>query len=493
MDKKQAYERVTAEYERRAAADRRLTALRNKLGAETVTLKDAHNYVDRSAELFGQVFGQTVLDIAQGEREGTCTALMRDRVSDIDEVSESVQSAVLARQGLNISPKSEAYPEKRIFTLAHSLEDPTATEEQITRRAESASATVMRARFDENMKKGAKTCAEAGLKTYIVRDGSPKCCRWCGEIVGRYIYGSEPKDVYRRHDNCSCSVVYESNRGRQNVWSKQTWSREQEREYLRLRDEMKAKRLSEKPNVAAPVRLSEMDIRSILAKVKGLTFGRNDDKIIEKQLSNQDPQYNSVLNAKYSKGTKNAKAAYDKYIPDGGAVADYQSSRAYHGRTHHKVHLDMSSDLNNIRRAGTTWFHEHGHYVDHEVGYISENEDFLRAIRKDVKAYENKIKSSYRLKALSDARIVIGTELRSLGDISHSVQDIYGGTIGKPYPNVCYAHTQKYWKSHGRYGVCSEAFAHMFEASFDPDKSELMKQYLPNAWAEFEKMLGGVV
>ena len=43
--------------------------------------------------------------------------------------------------------------------------------------------------------------------------------------------GSEPKDVYRRHDNCSCTVVYESGRGKQNVWSKQNWS--QEREYLR--------------------------------------------------------------------------------------------------------------------------------------------------------------------------------------------------------------------------------------------------------------------
>ena len=285
MDKKQAYERVTAEYERRAAADRRLTALRDKLGAETVTLKDAHNYVDRSAELFGQVFGRTVLDIAQGEREGTCTALMRDRVSDIDEVSESVQSAVLARQGLNISPKSEAYPEKRIFTLAHSLEDPTATEEQITRRAESASATVMRSRFDENMKKGAKTCAAAGLKTYIVRDGSSKCCPWCGEIVGRYVYGSEPKDVYRRHDNCSCSVVYESGRGRQNVWSKQTWSKEQEQKYLELRDELKAKKMTAAPDVKKPVRLSEKDVQAIINKVGGLTFGGNGGTIKQRNYS----------------------------------------------------------------------------------------------------------------------------------------------------------------------------------------------------------------
>lgn len=267
MDEKQAYERVTAEYERHVRSDSRLEAFRRKLtaggtnGVSAITLKDAHAYVDRLAQIFGECFGRAVLDIAQGEREGTCMRLMRDRVTDIDEVSEGAQSAVLARQGLNISPKPEAYPEKRIFTLAHSLEDPTATDEQIVRRADSASATVMRSRFDENMKKGARTCAEAGLKTYIVRDGSSKCCEWCAGLAGRYSYGSEPKDVYRRHDNCSCSVVYESGRGRQNVWSKQYWSAEQEQEYLRLRDEM------------APKRLNAKQAQALREQVGGLTFG----------------------------------------------------------------------------------------------------------------------------------------------------------------------------------------------------------------------------
>ena len=42
-------------------------------------------------------------------------------------------------------------------------------------------------------------------------------------MAGRYEYYSEPKDVYRRHDNCGCSVTYENGRQRQDVWSKRTW------------------------------------------------------------------------------------------------------------------------------------------------------------------------------------------------------------------------------------------------------------------------------
>lgn len=42
-------------------------------------------------------------------------------------------------------------------------------------------------------------------------------------MAGRYEYGSEPHDVYRRHDNCGCTVIYESGRQRQDVWTKKTW------------------------------------------------------------------------------------------------------------------------------------------------------------------------------------------------------------------------------------------------------------------------------
>ena len=42
-------------------------------------------------------------------------------------------------------------------------------------------------------------------------------------MAGRYEYHSEPKDVYRRHDNCGCSVTYENGRKRRDVWSKREW------------------------------------------------------------------------------------------------------------------------------------------------------------------------------------------------------------------------------------------------------------------------------
>lgn len=246
MDEKSAVERVGAAYEKLTAANARIKSLEKKLADGTLTMKEGAELTDLRAQAFGTAFSGKVLDIAQDERESACTELLRKRCDDTDEVAEAAQRAALSRQGLNLTPPTAPFEEDRARKIGHSLEDDTVPDETIQRRAKSATETMIRSQYDRDMKQGAKTCAAAGLKTYIIRDSASGCCKWCDEVAGKFAYGSEPKDVYRRHDNCSCSVVYESGRGRQNVWSKQTWSREQEREYLRLRDEMAPKRLNAK-------------------------------------------------------------------------------------------------------------------------------------------------------------------------------------------------------------------------------------------------------
>ena len=259
MDKKSAVEQVLAAYEKLIGRNSRARALEKKLAEGTITLREAAELNSLRSRAFSKAFSGKVLDIAQGEREGTCTALLREGCNDVDELAQAAQRAVLARQGLNLTPPTAPFEEDRARKIGHSLEDETVPDETIQRRARSATENMLNSQYDRNMKKGAETCASAGLKTYIIRDSGAGCCKWCDEVSGKFVYGTEPKDVYRRHDNCTCTVVYESGRGRQNVWSKQYWSQEQEREYLRLRDEM------------APKRLNARQAAELREKVGGLT------------------------------------------------------------------------------------------------------------------------------------------------------------------------------------------------------------------------------
>lgn len=63
--------------------------------------------------------------------------------------------------------------------------------------------------------------SEAGLECFIIRSDHGECCKWCAALAGKYRYPEEvPKDVYRRHDNCTCTVTYTNGRKAQDVWSK---------------------------------------------------------------------------------------------------------------------------------------------------------------------------------------------------------------------------------------------------------------------------------
>ncbi|HFR3750165.1 hypothetical protein ACTGXK_08055 [Streptococcus suis] len=77
---------------------------------------------------------------------------------------------------------------------------------------------------DDSIKANAEFHAKAGLTTKIVRKESGNCCRWCRSVVGVYDYPNVPKDVWRRHNRCRCTVDYHPGNGKkQNAHSKR-WS-----------------------------------------------------------------------------------------------------------------------------------------------------------------------------------------------------------------------------------------------------------------------------
>lgn len=104
---------------------------------------------------------------------------------------------------------------------------------------------------DQSVRDNATAQAKAGLKTYIVRKaeahqtksgvrrihGKPYHfsytvpCKWCAALEGTYEYmgnGSNiPKDVYRRHEACRCTLTFVKGNQRQNVWNHtETWTEE---------------------------------------------------------------------------------------------------------------------------------------------------------------------------------------------------------------------------------------------------------------------------
>lgn len=81
---------------------------------------------------------------------------------------------------------------------------------------------------DDAIRVNAEFHGKAGMSPKIVRKLAGGCCDWCREVAGTYSYPDVPKDVYRRHQRCRCTVDYNPGNGKiQNVHSKEWRTTEQ--------------------------------------------------------------------------------------------------------------------------------------------------------------------------------------------------------------------------------------------------------------------------
>ena len=227
-------------------------------GQKFSSFSDSFRYAEMRSEIIGQLMEQNILDL--DDRETACLLTLKEQYAPINSVCGQVQRSLDRKTGLNLTPQKSEFPLERVQTLAHSLTDPTVPDETIQRRARAGTETIILSIHDDYIEENAKFRTKAGIKCYITRTTDGKCCPWCTSIAGRYEYGKEPPDIYRRHDNCTCSVTFENGRERQNVWNKRKWE---------VKDEYQPKVFSRQQ----AERIQEQNLN------RGLTNGENSGKI----------------------------------------------------------------------------------------------------------------------------------------------------------------------------------------------------------------------
>ncbi len=215
---------VREEVRERIERDPQLVRLRKKIDSgKNADFKDTAAYSNRAADIMSEIFARRLPELSLAEREALCVELLRDRHTDINELLSRVQLALDDAAGIHIAPQHAPFNSERAHQIGRSTADPTVSEETQQRRARSAPATAARAMHDDYIRKNAAFRSNAGLKCFITRVAVNGCCPWCSAVAGRYVYGEEPDDIYRRHDNCDCTVTFENGRKRQDVWSKREW------------------------------------------------------------------------------------------------------------------------------------------------------------------------------------------------------------------------------------------------------------------------------
>lgn len=82
---------------------------------------------------------------------------------------------------------------------------------------------------DDSIRTNVEFHHKVGLSPKIVRRVVGHPCKWCKSLEGSYNYPEVPKDIYRRHGNCRCTVDYHPGNGKkQNVHTKK-WTNEKQK------------------------------------------------------------------------------------------------------------------------------------------------------------------------------------------------------------------------------------------------------------------------
>lgn len=217
--------------------------------------------------------------------------------------------------------------------------------------------------------------------------------------------------------------------------------------------------------------IMESDLSTLKCKL------RNDSDI--------EKEYYNILKEKFSHGNKAAKHLFAKYA--GGETIDvsmYEGTAHFNTKTK-KISMHYKADMRNIRGAGTTWYHEHGHLIDDSLGMVSRDEHFKELLEQDTFQYRIKYGKEHNLKTYDKVDRAISNDLQDIRRHS-AVSDLLDG-LTKGNIRGCAGHSIDYWDN--QENITSEAFAHMFEAQFDEVHYKEMQKYFPKSLVYFEKKL----
>lgn len=107
---------------------------------------------------------------------------------------------------------------------------------------------IVKSFYDDFVELNVRVRADAGMKEMVIREALGGCCEWCQKLAGIYEYGKHPKDIFKRHDNCTCLVTFKDEAGYTDVWSKNKSETQREARIARIEQFERKEELLKKSN-----------------------------------------------------------------------------------------------------------------------------------------------------------------------------------------------------------------------------------------------------
>ena len=204
--------------------------------------------------------------------------------------------------------------------------------------------------------------------------------------------------------------------------------------------------------------------------------------------------YNAVISQRHENAEQGVREVFDHYA---GKLmirnSEYPPNQtAHYSPANHighsrGVYYNAAADMINPRGAGTTYFHELAHMIDHSSCNYRSNlpntPEFAAALVEDGQRILNLYNN---LPAERQATFL--NRIRQ--DSAHSFSDLIDATTNGQL-HGSYGHSRNYWTRPGN--LQAEAFAHFFEASMGgQEKLDLLSNFFPTAFGIFTSMVDSI-
>jgi len=216
LTEQELYQIVRKEIDVRAFYDPNYRAIQKKIDEQKADFNDTARLSRLLSQILGEKLAKHILELPPDEgRSELCQQLLKDFFDEINHKLAQVQSSLDKKNGISLNPVQPSFPTERAQNVAGSLNDTTEPDSTIQRRCRNAVSNVANAMHDSFIQVNAKFRNNAGLFVQVTRTGGAECCDWCAQVSGTFWgYNRDLREVFRRHDNCTCTITYSSSKTR---------------------------------------------------------------------------------------------------------------------------------------------------------------------------------------------------------------------------------------------------------------------------------------
>ena len=309
------------------AVNPKIRALYKRIQEGNATYADAEEYAWLVGNALSQAFGENLSSAVLPDGRmyyNIADRVLRPMLEEdhglIADAAVLVQTALNEKAGIGIKAQTVAVNTDRIQGILDKVSDAPAFDD-VAWVLDAPVKNFSQAVVDDTIRANVNFQGQTGLRPKIIRKSERKCCQWCSDLAGEYDYPDVPDDVYRRHENCRCTVLYDPANGK------------------RRRQDVHTKRWTDEENYGKVEERKRAGLKSLvydLSKHPKRIASFTPEKIVE-ELEKEGFEIKPLKQGSLKNVPFNEGGGFKVNFEDGGLFQYHPADKSHHGGAYYKI------------------------------------------------------------------------------------------------------------------------------------------------------------